>query len=123
MKKTFSLVFNRFSSVFLVAVFTLNSVVISPSYIYASLDTNKLERDGLSYISLQNLPAELGLVKEFQEGSPNVPFIIHVQDAHAIPDAQKKISQILHWIHDQAPQKKLEIGLEGSAGRIEHQTG
>ena len=56
---------------------------------------------------LKNLPENLGRVEKsltpFLEGFySSMPFVIHIQDAHANPEAQLKINEILKWVEKNA---------------------
>src|SRR5205807_123898 len=49
--------------------------------------------------------------------NPPPPFIIHIQDAHAQPEAQRNIQAILAYL---ARNKKIQkIALEGAFGKLE----
>ena len=65
------------------------------------------------------LPAELGSIQEFVPQSPgaSLPFVIYIQDAHAVYDAQRSIQGIIHYL-----QKSFRLPLvavEGAAGPLD----
>ncbi len=70
------------------------------------------------------LPAELGEVVHFHAASGNQgPWAIHIQDAHANPDAQKNIVKILAWIEnhtrlDKDKKNLIPVAIEGAAGEL-----
>lgn len=73
---------------------------------------------------LKNVPSEIGSLNEIQndlrKSADAKPFVIHIQDAHANPDAQQNIYRLLKYLSlnltDQ--KKRLVIGVEGTKGPI-----
>ncbi len=69
------------------------------------------------------VPAELGTLKDFYV-SPHAeaPFVIHLQDAHANPEAQSRIKDLLHWLNTQSGMhsegKPFAVAVEGTVGTI-----
>ncbi len=63
------------------------------------------------------IPKELGTVDEYElpDASHSAPFVIHIQDLHAAPEAQEKILDILKFLHSK---KKLLVAVEGAAGTL-----
>jgi len=67
------------------------------------------------------IPQELGTVEAFD--SPDLPssfpFVIHIQDAHASPEAQERIREILnHLSRRTTGHSPLLVALEGAAGPL-----
>ena len=68
---------------------------------------------------LYAMPAELGSLVSFWEppaGTSRRGFVVHIQDAHANPEAQRNISEILKFLSKKYPD--LAIGIEGVAGPL-----
>ncbi|MFH1208057.1 MAG: response regulator, partial [Candidatus Omnitrophota bacterium] len=68
---------------------------------------------------LYAMPAELGsLVSSWKPpaGTSHRSFVVHIQDAHANPEAQQNISEILKFLAKKYPD--LAIGIEGAAGPL-----
>jgi len=70
--------------------------------------------------SMAQLPIELGEVKDFSfSGSPDRPFVFHIQDAHANPEAQRQIKRILDWVSERANENReipsVALAVEGTA--------
>ncbi len=62
--------------------------------------------------------AHLGTIVEQSQGSRG-PFILHIQEAHSVPQAQKKIAEIIQWFQNQGLSKEsLSIAVEGAVGPI-----
>ncbi len=71
--------------------------------------------------AIQSIPAEMGTVREMDQGKkflkdPATPFVIHIQDAHANPDAQSQIFEILKFLAQKFP--GLAVGVEGAKGTL-----
>lgn len=110
-------------------VFTWTTVLGStPAYAQA-IHANPLasigEVSGLGdYLPALDIPADLGQVREYYQPSQYAgsgkPFVIHLQDAHANPDAQQSIKKILSWLkdHQEAEGKSLTVALEGADDTI-----
>ena len=68
------------------------------------------------------IPPELGHLESYHPGlNPQSPFVIHIQDLHASPQAQLKIKELLEWIEKNQKVKggqPLLIGLEGAIGPL-----
>ena len=80
------------------------------------------------------LPPDLGTLEDFSAPStPAAPFVIHIQDAHANPEAQEKIRDILKFLR-RAPSAacreksgascpasgaKILVGLEGAFAELD----
>lgn len=65
------------------------------------------------------IPSGLGAIKDyFPARSKEFPFILHVQDAHAVPAAQAKIRDILKWLQTQGQRAPMLIALEGAKGDL-----
>lgn len=64
-----------------------------------------------------SVPAKLGTLEDYYApyAEHASPFIIHIQDAHTSPEAQKRIRDILKWLGRKKP---LLIALEGSLGPL-----
>lgn len=68
---------------------------------------------------IYTIPPEIGRVTGLErsfDSSPMGPFVIHIQDAHANPEAQNNISEILKFLGEKYPD--LAIGVEGAAGPL-----
>ncbi len=68
-----------------------------------------------------DIPDSLGQIKElhYPLTSTARPFITHIQDAHSNPSAQRKISEILTFLHDKrSSDETLHIAVEGATGDI-----
>ncbi len=68
---------------------------------------------------IYSLPAEIGDVTNLETSSnraPSGPRVVHIQDAHANPEAQRNICEILKFLTKQYPD--LIIGTEGAAGPL-----
>ncbi|HXV27712.1 MAG TPA: hypothetical protein VD913_01980, partial [bacterium] len=90
----------------------------------------KLYLDGLPETHLiAAFPHELGTMQRVyfpensfrtDDGAP--PFVIHIQDAHAHPEVQSKIRDILNWLLKSAessnPMPAIAVALEGASGGI-----
>ena len=65
------------------------------------------------------LPAELGKVQEkfFPPGSGRLPFVIYIQDAHTVYDAQKSIQGVIN--HLQKSFGLPLVALEGAVGPLD----
>ncbi len=79
------------------------------------------EKGALSAL-LKNLPETAGAVQSIEEGagSAETPRVIHLQDAHANPDAQKHIQEILTFLAENqaARNSDLYIAVEGARGNL-----
>jgi len=63
------------------------------------------------------IPEELGTVQAQHRGDAGQPWIVYIQDAHAVVDAQQHIRQILEYLH-----KQYAFGLvavEGARDRLD----
>ena len=68
---------------------------------------------------LYALPTEFGsLLSSWQPpaGTSSRGFIVHIQDAHANPEAQQNISEILQFLAKKYPD--LAVGVEGASGPL-----
>jgi len=114
----------KFFSVITLVCFTCTSVAWSlPEPL-----GEKIEVPALRSVTqdLIQIPPDLGIVKDtFQSQSSNPlsrenPFVIHIQDAHANPEAQVNIKRILEYInHSLATRglkKNLLVAVENASG-------
>jgi UDPglucose 6-dehydrogenase len=71
---------------------------------------------------LSKIPSHLATLHVLQPAhSSEIPFVIHIQDAHANPEAQSRIKDLLKWIVEESSKFKsasLLIGLEGAEGDL-----
>lgn len=108
--------FKHLSAILTLAVFSFsnfNAVPRAAAYDEATIS------DNVNKLSLfSKLSPSLGQIKETSVQSSENPAIIHIQDAHAVPSAQRKIQDILRWISQEEKNKKIIVGLEGASGEI-----
>ena len=65
------------------------------------------------------LPSELGSIQEQYQASGESPLVIMIQDAHAIPDAQKNIEKLIQ--HFQKEYGVNRVALEGASAQLNPQ--
>ncbi len=118
----------RYLALFLCLVFSFVNFFPAPD-LYAQIQKGVLEaHDSHSQTADRNitdpraglsLPSELGTIEEINAGAPLVgaPTIILIQDAHAIPEAQKSIRKIIEFLHVRYGIDL--VTLEGAAGKID----
>ena len=118
----------RLIGIFTACIFFVTGVVTDPSTAFAATDSlaaqnhQKFAKDLQDY--LYALPAETGSLSGMADGgwrmeknfSRHPSFFIHLQDAHANPDAQRNIHAILKYLTDRYPD--CVIGVEGAAGPL-----
>jgi|GEM_PF-2382426 len=69
-------------------------------------------------LKVQNFPKELGSVTEiFQSPEKHSPHVILVQDAHAVPDAQRAITKLTEYFEKNAG--LAWVGLEGASRKLD----
>lgn len=69
-------------------------------------------------LKVQNFPKELGSVTEiFQAPDKRSPHVILVQDAHAVPDAQRAIAKLAEYFEKNAG--LAWVGLEGASQKLD----
>ncbi len=72
-------------------------------------------------ISLQaaavSIPPELGEIQAVHTGKPGRPLIIHIQDAHAVPDAQRSIQALIQFLEEHYGIRN--VALEGGKGKLD----
>ena len=104
----------KFKSIYtaiLVPIYFLTQVV-APAFAFESISV--VERGLLRPFEIS---AQAGLITE-RNIAPNARgTLIHIQDAHAVYDAQKKIQQVISELHSQL--KIKTIFLEGGSGRLD----
>lgn len=115
MNNNFQKTLNRTISSCLILVLFLTTILGEPSFIYAASEPSALAFSGISFTQL---PSKIGVLKEYEPALPGQPFVVHIQSAHANPDAQASIRKILHWLKENQKQNTLHVGLEGSVGVI-----
>ncbi|HOE69422.1 MAG TPA: hypothetical protein PLH16_07240 [Candidatus Omnitrophota bacterium] len=117
-------------AVLLAAVFTVTTVIWDPSAALAAVDSLKsleetrFRKELRAY--LYAMPAEIGTVTnvygaagtEYGASGRDRKFrtVIHIQDAHANPDAQRGIHEILKFLEKKYP--GLSVAVEGAAGPL-----
>src|SRR5690349_12946741 len=72
----------------------------------------------VSDLSQIRIPAELARVEETFRGKPG-PWVILLQDAHAVPDAQRKISRLLLDLQNRYGLD--EVAVEGASSELDVQ--
>lgn len=110
-------------SLLLALIFSLGSVTGDPRLFAQSIEMLRpdfSETPAADFFAA--FPAELGTLKDLYlpTNGSEASFIVHVQDAHANPDAQSKIRDILKWVRSQyaAGSDPLTVALEGSVGEL-----
>lgn len=95
-------------------------------------DLSQRETSAIDYQEIipdiQILPSELGAIRASYlpargstDSPEKYPFVLHIQDAHSNPEAQRKIKAILDWIFEHYEKQGLpspRVAVEGSAGEI-----
>lgn len=103
-------------TVFLVIIFCVFE--IAPLSLYASVQTPLATLSHLPDIQLRpEIPQEFGEIREVFRGDRD-QFVIVIQDAHAVPDAQRNIHSLLEYFQQQ---KLSLVALEGSASQMDMQ--
>lgn len=96
--------------------------LFSRSTAFAGLPTVNDPTPEKPFFLLKSLPPKLGTVTDAYEPRPFVSprtRVIHIQDAHANPDAQKQIYRILRFLTRRMnPESKILVALEGAGGAI-----
>lgn len=70
-------------------------------------------------IDKMQIPIEDGIVETFWQGKSAKPSVMIIQDAHAVPDAQRKIEKIITFLENKYGVKFF--GLEGAQGYVDAQ--
>ncbi len=121
----------KFFSPIWTALFTFSQVAAAIPSFPSAVEYNRTS-EAVSVIpqnvlfSLNQLPYELGSLNQIKSvetsNAEQSPFVIHLQDAHANPEAQARIQDILRWIFTQvnasAKPRPMLVALEGMAGPI-----
>ncbi|MFH1800783.1 MAG: response regulator [Candidatus Omnitrophota bacterium] len=104
-------------------VFTMTTLTGDMSQAFASIGVLNLAGEAKAQTQLRRdlyaMPAELGSLVSFWEppaGTVSRGFMIHIQDAHANPEAQRNIAEILQFLAKKY--SDLAIGVEGAAGPL-----
>ncbi|MCM8775859.1 MAG: UTP--glucose-1-phosphate uridylyltransferase, partial [Candidatus Omnitrophica bacterium] len=118
-------------AVFVAVVFSSTTAIVDPSVFAQSIEVGlfRNSQEIFEPVLPFEIPAELGKVKGYfnpltladDESVSSMPFVIHIQDAHANPDAQYKISSILFHIYQNIQadvQNPLLVALEGAQDAI-----
>ncbi len=114
----------RFDSKKIIAAFTVGTFLLtnqSALPLYAATNvpaTPALTTEFPKDITVLSLPKSLGKIEDTFQGSTDKTVVI-VQDAHAIPDAQKSIEKIIE--HFQKNYGVNLVGLEGANSRLDPQ--
>lgn len=110
--------FIRPVAVLTAAIFLLS--ILSGSSAQASLSVDEVsnipDKSFPQKVGQILLPASAGHIEDTYQGTGN-QIVIVVQDAHAIPDAQRNIEKIIH--HFQETYGLTSIALEGAASRLD----
>ena len=102
--------------VFFVTMFHSESALLAQAATVPGVEV-QLRLPGTSLLA-EKLPAEFGRALEVHPASAKGrPFIVLLQDAHANPEAQKNIRNILRWA-DQQSAGPVTAALEGARGEI-----
>lgn len=102
----------KLTAFFLSIFFTLLN---SPSYVFSysvPMPAQAYQQLDLSKI---NIPDHYGYIEDFWKGASDKTIIL-IQDAHAIPDAQKNIQKIINYF--QTKHGVDLVGLEGAYGKL-----
>lgn len=110
---------NRFSmqlrilSLVLAVFFTLETALSAAPLPAAGVPASK------SAQILENLriPDEIGLIEETYTPASDLPFIVHVRDAHAQPEAQRHIEAILNYLAEKGTVRT--VAAEAAFGKID----
>ncbi len=110
------------------AVFLLSTVSENGTLCAQTLRAGNVFSPEISQVSLPafSIPSELGEIREYHRGADapgSRPFILHVQDVHADPEAQLKVRDLLHYLSGEMKTKpgegpELFIALEGASGEL-----
>jgi hypothetical protein len=110
-------------SLFVATAFTVTTLIGSPSEAMAVSEifgqVNGLKTQTELRKDLYAMPAELGSLVSLWEppaGDAQKGFVVHIQDAHANPEAQQNIAAMLKYLETKFP--GLVVGLEGAAGEL-----
>jgi len=99
--------------------FTFTNSFVTPSYATAiALPSANDQRSLPGDLALIKIPDQIGKIQEVYKGKGQ-EVIILVQDAHAIPDAQRNIQKIIH--HFQNRYGLNLIALEGASSELDSQ--
>ncbi|MBI1977207.1 MAG: hypothetical protein HYS55_00480, partial [Candidatus Omnitrophica bacterium] len=103
-------------------IFSWDTVVWSQPNVSLGIPKHQAVEHGVAISSLYDLtiPDSIGTIQQkFLPTSPNQsqPFVIHIQDAHAHPEAQRNIQAIFEYL---AEEKRIaKVALEGAFGEID----
>ena len=115
---------NRATCGFLVLIFTCHTVLFEPIALGALSLSQKSEVKIASQNEFPfNIPSELASIEETSDASAlnSKPFVLHIQDIHANPGAQRQVYQLLKSLgvqHKTQAKGELLVGLEGAKGRL-----
>ena len=103
--------FNRIIALITLAVFSVPN-----SYAEPLPETRPIARNEAAIASL-NIPDSLGDLGEIHFSRPEAPFVVILQDAHAVTDGQKSIQKLLAHL---AAQYGFDLAaVEGAKGKLD----
>ncbi|MBU3759575.1 MAG: hypothetical protein FGM27_06550 [Candidatus Omnitrophica bacterium] len=108
-------IIHRALSVLLIAVFLLSENAVAqpfPAVTPAVPDTS-LHSPTEGFV----VPPGLGSIQEYFKASENAPFVLLIQDAHAVIDAQHSIQSLIGYIQKHYGVKLIAV--EGGAGKMD----
>ncbi|OGW72306.1 MAG: hypothetical protein A2Y02_00210 [Omnitrophica bacterium GWA2_52_12] len=105
----------RFLSTLLLPVFCLSQMAGASAQISAT-PTASASKPALRAASI-SIPPELGEIQAIHEGKPGRPLIVHIQDAHAVPDAQRNMDALIRFLEDRYGIRS--VALEGGSGPLD----
>ena len=117
----------RFVAALTVSAFFFTNVIASAPPVFAQVPGTSIGEVKLTELiqpaATFTIPSELGTVQEYSAPKNfSTPFILHIQDAHANPSAQKNIARILEWLNaqraDSGKARDWVVALEGVKGTI-----
>lgn len=94
-----------------------NSLMVPASWAESAAASQDFEKSAAAF--LQKIPKEIASIERIHFGpgaNSQTPFVIHIQDAHAVPSAQKNIARLLAELRKQFPE--LAVAVEGAQGAL-----
>jgi len=105
----------KFTALMIAFFFTVSNVTwaqpVMPSLAERRPHTQRIHPDSVT------IPAELGTIQETYVASAESPTVILIQDAHAIPDAQRNIQQLINYFQQEHGVDL--VALEGAASPLD----
>lgn len=111
--------YSRFVSFFVLITFIAsNSIAVPTSYAADIVSSSQNQKSFPNDLAAVHIPEKLGKIQETFKGKSE-KVVVLVQDAHAIPDAQRNIQKIID--HFQKEYGLNFIALEGAASELDPQ--